>query len=141
MKVLFTKPSSLKELTWVNYQDLKKWTWPKLNKNEIKTAIFTSFIKKAAGPDIISFLIIQKIYQVLENRFYKLYKALIELEYHSKCWKEAIGVILKKQNRKATIPKSYKVVSLLNYLGKIAEKIITTKLSYLAKLMDLLDSN
>ena len=58
MKVLFTKPSSSEEPTWINYQNLKKWTWPKINKNEIKTAIFTSSIKKAAGPDIISFLII-----------------------------------------------------------------------------------
>ena len=77
----------------------------------------------------------------MENRFYKLYKALIKLDYHSKCWKEAIGVILKKQNRKAIIPKSYKVVSLLNYLGKVAEKIIATRLSHLAESTDLLDSN
>ena len=45
MKVLFTKPPSSKEPTWDNYQDLKKWTWPEINKNEIKTTIFTSSIK------------------------------------------------------------------------------------------------
>ena len=84
MKVLFTKPPFLEEPTWINYQDLKKWTWPKINKNEIKTTIFISSIKKVVGPDTISFLIIQKIYQVLENRFYKLYKALIKLGYYSK---------------------------------------------------------
>ena len=77
----------------------------------------------------------------MENRFYKLYKALIESGYHFKCWKKAIGIILKKQNRKATISKLYRVVSLLNYLGKVAEKIIATRLSHLAELMDLLDSN
>ena len=96
MKVLFTKPPFLEEPAQDNYQDFKKWTWPKINKNEIKTAIFISSIKKATDPDIISFLIIQKIYQVLENRFYKLYKALIKSRYHSKYWKEAIGVILRK---------------------------------------------
>ena len=141
MKVLFTKPPFSEEPTWINYQDSKKWTWPEMNKNEIKTAIFTSSIKKAAGPDTISFLIIQKIYQVLENRFYKLYKALIESGYHPKYWKKAIGVILRKQNRKATILKSYRVVSLLNCLGKVAEKIIATRLSCLAESTDLLDSN
>ena len=77
----------------------------------------------------------------MENRFYKLYKALIKSGYHPKCWKEAIGVILKKQNRKATIPKSYKVVLLLNCLGKIAEKIIATRLSHLAESTNLLDSD
>ena len=77
----------------------------------------------------------------MENRFYKLYKALIESGYHPKCWKEAIGVILKKLNKKATIPKSYKVISLLNYLGKVIEKIIATRLSFLAELTNLLNSN
>ena len=77
----------------------------------------------------------------MENRFYKLYKALIKSGYHFKCWKEAIGVILKKQNRKAIIPKSYRVVSLLNCLDKVAEKIIVTRLSYLAESMDLLNSD
>ena len=62
MKILFTKSSSIKELIWINYQDSKKWTWPEINKNEIKTAIFTNFIKKTTGPDTVLFLIIQKVY-------------------------------------------------------------------------------
>ena len=62
MKVLFAKPSSLKGSSWANYQDLKKWTWPEINKDEIKVAIFISSTKKAISPNIISFLIIQKIY-------------------------------------------------------------------------------
>ena len=49
-----------------------------------------------------------------------------------------MGVILKKPNRKATIPKSYRVVSLLNCLGKVAEKIIATRLSYTAENSNLL---
>ena len=58
MKVLFIKLPFSKKPTWINYQDLKKWTWSKINKNEIKIVIFTSSIKKVVGPDIISFLII-----------------------------------------------------------------------------------
>ena len=44
-----------------------------------------------------------------------------------------MGVILKKPNRKVIISKFYKVISLLNYLEKVAEKIIVIKLSYIAK--------
>ena len=47
----------------------------------------------------------------------------------------------KKKNRKATISKFYKVVLLLNCLRKIAEKIIATRLSYIAETSDLLDSD
>ena len=50
-----------------------------------------------------------------------------------------MGVILKKLNRKATILKSYRVVSLLNCLEKVVEKIIAARLSYTAKISDLLD--
>src|SRR5438046_6884254 len=108
------------------------------HKNEIKTAVFTSFIKKAAESDTISFLILQKVYAVLENRFYKLHKVVIQFGYHSKCWKEAVGVILKKPNRKATISKSYRVVSLLNCLRKVAEKIVAVRLFHTAEISDLL---
>ena len=52
-----------------------------------------------------------------------------------------MGVILRKGNRKAIIPKSYRVVSLLNCMGKVAEKIIATRLSYIAETTDLLEIN
>ena len=143
METLFTKPPDSEEPNWSSYQESKQWNWPEVSKDEIKAAIFTSSIKKAAGPDTISFLIIQKIYTVLEDRLYKLYSTLIKTDYHPKCWKEAVGIILKKQNRKATIPKSYRVISLLNCLGKIAEKIIASRLAYLAEIpeVNLLDSD
>src|SRR5947207_15538461 len=50
-------------------------------------------------------------------------------------------MILRKENRKATISKSYRVVSLLNCLGKVAEKIIATRLYYIAETSDLLNSD
>src|SRR5438034_6051093 len=141
LKTLFIKSPESIEPSWADYQESDDWIWPEVTRDEIKTAIFTSSIKKAAGPDSISFLILQKIYSVLEERFYKLYKALIQFGYHSKCWKEAVGVVLRKGNRKATISKSYRVVSLLNCMGKVAEKIIATRLSYIAETSDLLDSD
>src|SRR6266487_1020988 len=50
-------------------------------------------------------------------------------------------MILRKENRKATISKSYRVISLLNCMEKVAEKIIATRLSYIAEISDLLDSD
>ena len=138
---MFIKSSESIESSWTSYQESDDWIWSEVTRNEIKTAIFTSFIKKAAESDAISFLILQKIYSVLEERFYKLYKALIQFEYHSKCWKEAVEVILRKENRKATISKFYKVISLLNCMRKVAEKIIATRLFYIAETSDLLDSD
>src|SRR5436190_21175023 len=141
LKILFIKSPESVESSWTNYQESDNWIWSEVTRNEIKTIIFTSSIKKAAESDAISFLILQKIYSVLEEKLYKLYKALIQFDYHSKCWKEAVDVIIRKENRKATISKSYRIVSLLNCMKKVAEKIIAIRLSYTAETSDLLDAD
>jgi Reverse transcriptase (RNA-dependent DNA polymerase) len=66
---------------------------------------------------------------------------------YPKCWKEATGVILKKpQNvkppyRDYVLSKGYRVISLLNCLDKIAEKIIAKRLAAIAKIKTLLHSH
>lgn len=139
MLTLFKKPPVSEPFNWQNikYQQ-EKWEWPEITKSEVYEAIFTSSSNKAPGPDGISFQIIQKIYPALEERFYNLFRILISRGYHPICWREAIGVVLKKPNRNATIPKGYRIISLLNCMGKIAEKIIATRLSYLAATDNLL---
>jgi reverse transcriptase-like protein len=131
IRVLFKNPPQSGAVDWDDYIE-KDWEWPEVNKDEIKQAIFSSSIRKAAGPDKISFLILQKAFNIIKNRFIKLYSNLILYGYHPVCWREAIDIILKKPNRKASLPKSYRVISLLNCLAKIAEKIIATRLAYLA---------
>ncbi|CAJ2645491.1 unnamed protein product [Trifolium pratense] len=60
--------------------------------------------------------------------------------YHPKCWKQAKGVILRKSSKPDySMPKAYRVISLLNYLGKVSERILAKRLSYLAEISQLLD--
>src|SRR5439155_14322444 len=107
-------------------------------RDEIKETIFSSSIKLAAGPDGIFYLIIQKAFNIIETRFIKLYSKLIQYGYHPICWREATGVILKKPNRNASLPKSYRVISLLNCLGKISKKIIAKRLTHLANTLNII---
>jgi hypothetical protein len=64
--------------------------------------------------------------------------------YHPKYFKEATGVILKKPQsakllyRNYALPKAYRIISLLNCLTKIMEKIITRKLAVMAEFKTLL---
>jgi hypothetical protein len=61
-----------------------------------------------------------------------------------KCFKEATGVILKKPQsakppyRNYALPKAYKVISLLNCLAKVMEKIIARRLAVMAEFKTLL---
>src|SRR5204862_5155887 len=131
MKVLFINPPQTESVKWDNYKE-SNWEWPEVNRDEIKDTIFSSSIKSAAGPDEISYLILQKAFNIIESRFVILYSKLIQYGYHLICWREATGVILKKLNRNASLSKSSKIISLLNCLGKISEKIIAKRLAFLA---------
>jgi hypothetical protein len=141
LNILFPKPPNSEPPDWEGYTPDKNWNWPKIEAKEIKDAIFNSFIKTAPGPDQISNKIIQETYLTIPDIFYKLYSKLIEKGYHLTQWREAIGIILKKQNKPDySNPKAYRIISLLNCLGKTAEKIVATKLEYLAETTDLLHS-
>jgi hypothetical protein len=64
--------------------------------------------------------------------------------YHLKCFKEVTGVILKKSQvakspyKNYALSKAYRIISLLNCLAKVMEKIITRKLAVIAEFKTLL---
>ena len=114
-------------------------SWPEMTEKEVKQAINTSSARKAPGPDRISFLIIQKAYQIIPEIFHMIYKILIAEGYHLKCWRQGTGVILKKPGKPDySLPKAYRMITLLNCLGKVAEKIMATRLSHLGETTNLL---
>ena len=110
-----------------------------MTEKELENAIFSSSIKSIAESDKIDFLIIQKAYLSISQLFHQLYKKLIKLDFHPDIWKDSIDVIIKKFNKENySDPKSYRVISLLNCLGKISERIIAERLSYFAETTNLL---
>ena len=72
--------------------------------------------------------------------FYKLYASLLEiLDTHPRCWKQATGAILKKPGKPDnSAPKAYRVISLLNCLGKVSERLLAQRLAFLAETTSLL---
>ena len=85
------------------------------------------------------FLLLQKAYQATPGLFNTLYPQLVEQRYHPLCRRRATGAMLKKQNKSDyTAPKAYRIITSLNCLAKISEKIISTRLSFLAETSDLL---
>ena len=107
--------------------------------DEIKNAIFTSNVKKAAGPDNINFLCLQKAYNAKSTAFHTLYKCLTNAGYQPLCWREATCAIIPKPNKiDYKTSKSYRPIVLLNCLEKIIEKIFAVRLSYYAETKNLL---
>ncbi|KAH7551111.1 hypothetical protein BM1_09985 [Bipolaris maydis] len=70
---------------------------------------------------------------------FRIYSTLFNLGYHPRCWRKAKGVILRKPNKPDySIPKAYRVISLLNCLGKVLERLVARRLGALAETTDLL---
>src|SRR5947207_7123246 len=59
--------------------------------------------------------------------------------HHPKCWREGTGAILPKANKPDyKLLKAYYIITLLNCLGKITEKLVAKQLAYLCEVYNLL---
>ncbi len=103
----------------------------------MKHAINFSALRKAFKSDDISFVIIQQAYKTILKIFNLMYLNLIENNYRLKIWREDTRIILKKSNKlNYSISKTYRIITLLNCLNKVVEKIIAMQLSYTAEIND-----
>lgn len=118
---------------WEGYSS-SQWKWGPLDQDELARACSSSQIKgKTPGPDRITQEIISRAYRAIPSSFYKVYSQLIDKGYHPKCWRQAIGVVLAKPGKPDySKPKAYRIISLLNCLGKVSKRILARRLGNLA---------
>ena len=123
-----------------NQDSEKDDNWPDLTENELQNAINIFNLKKACGPDAINFTIVQKSFQSLKNVFFMIYSKFIRIGYHPLCWRTGLGAVLKKPNISGySLPKAYRIITLLNCLCKMTEKIVANRLAYFGENSNLLD--
>jgi len=136
---LFPDPPITPPIDLVSYIGSNNWKWPLLSKVELRDSCTSKIKGKTPGPDLITQEIIIQAYSAIPEVFYIVYSILINQGYHPKCWKEATGFILKKPKKPDySKPKVYRVILLLNCLGKVSERILARRLSYLAETTTLL---
>jgi hypothetical protein len=120
------------------------YQWPKIKRLKIKYVIYKLSAKKTPGPNRLSFRVLREAYATVLELFDYLYPILMANDYHPKCFKEVTGVILKKPQsakppyRNYALPKTYKIISLLNCLVKVMEKIVVRRLAVIIKFKTLL---
>lgn len=140
-ETLFPKPPDSEPISWDNIIPTQK-DWPPLRKHELENACCARISGKTPGPDTINQDMISIAYQEQPILFFRIYSLLFDLGYHPAIWREATGAVLKKPNKSDySTPKSYRIICLLNCLGKVLERIIAKRLSFLAESTDLLDKS
>src|SRR6201747_1731059 len=136
---LFPPPPISSPINLNSYIANKEWKWPKLSYIELENSCTSKIKGKTPGPDLITQEIIVQAYLAIPNTFFNIYSILIDQGYHPKVWKQATGFILKKPKKPDySLPKAYRVIALLNCLGKVSERILARRLSYLAETTNLL---
>ena len=138
-ETLFPKPPHGSPFNWDGYTPTETWEYPPLSREELKAACSTLIKGKTPGPDAITQEIITVAYRAAPESFYKVFSPLFSYGYHPQCWREATGAILAKGKPDTADPKSYRVISLLNCLGKITERITAKRLGYIVEISTLLD--
>jgi ribonuclease HI len=97
---------------------------------EIEKALFQQSIKRAPGISRLNAKALRLLWSWDRTRIVKLVQKCIQLGYQPKGWKTAKGIILRKPNKKDyTIPKAYRVISLLECLGKVVEKVVAEEVT------------
>ncbi len=133
LKAMYSSSSKIQKELLLN----KSIQWLRVIEEKIKHVINFSALRKAFESDDMSFAIIQRAYKTILKIFNLVYSDLIENDYHLKIWREDTRIILKKSNKlNYSISKTYRIITLLNCLDKVVEKIIAVQLSYTAEIND-----
>ena len=103
---------------------------PEVTQDEVKYAInsFASF--KAPGPDGIPAAMLQHLSEIIIPIFTKIINSCLQIGYFPDDWKIGNAIFLKKPGKPDKEAKSYRVITLLNVLGKVMEKILVRRLRY-----------
>jgi uncharacterized protein involved in tolerance to divalent cations len=98
--------------------------WKTITDEGIQVALFNQSVKKAPGPDRLGFKAIRLLWEWDAPRIIAVVKMTFRLGIHPRVWKEARGVVIPKPNKlDYGVAKAYRVIMLLNCLGKVVEKV------------------
>lgn len=109
-------------------------TFSPLEPFELKKIVNDLPNRRAEGEDRLSNELIKLALPVIEESFCKLVNACFNNGFFPHVWRSAVTIIIRKHGKDDySIPNSYRPIALLSCLGKILEKIITSRFTYWAE--------
>ncbi len=131
--------ANLNDMTSFNYRDVVVKTTSLISKDEIRQIIKKCKFDNVSNSNEISNRILKILIKKLFSSLTNLFRACIEHDYHSRCFREVIIIILKKSNKNNyTDFKTYKFIALLNTIDKTFEFIIARRINIFAEIHEIL---
>ena len=113
-----------------------------LTKEEIRLTLAKSSPSSAPGPDGVPYSVWKKINLINPRIIRGLLSPLVTFGYHPPSLKTANGVVLDKPGKASyDSPASFRIIVLLKTISKILERVMTVRLSAIAKSKGLLHPN
>lgn len=101
-----------------------------VDERTVRRALFSQAVKKAPGADRLNFRALRLLWKWDSPRIVALTRQCFRLGTHPPAWKIAKGILLRKANKADyTLVRAYRVISLLNCMGKIVEKVAAEAIS------------
>ena len=114
----------------------------KISKEQIRRQLKRLKPYKAPGPDGIPNIVLMKCADLLVDRLWYIYSAILERELCYDPWKQFTTVVLRKPGKpRYDVPKAYRPIALLNTMGKLLTAIVTEQLTYYTEKHSLLPPN
>jgi len=121
------------------------WRYPSatpLTEEDIKLALSRSSPSSAPGPDGIPYSLWKKVNLVNPAILVDLLSPLVAFGYHPPSLKTANGVVQDKPSQASyDSPASFRIIVILKTISKIVERIMTVRLSTIARTKGLLHPN
>ena len=115
-----------------------------LSKEEIQDVIHKNSTNTAPGYSLITYRVLKWAWtsNLAQSHILALMDKCLHTGYHPKLWQKAITVALKKPNKPDySNPRAYRLITLLECLSKVLERIIAKQLTFLAGKYDLVPTN
>ena len=114
----------------------------KLEKTQISRHLAKLKPYKAPGPDGIPNIVLMKCADLILDRLYYIYTAMIQHKLYYAPWKKFTTVVLRKPGKpKYNVPKAYRPIALINTQVKVLTAILAEQLMYYAERFSLLPEN
>jgi len=84
LQAMYPKPP----ITPIDANIAENWEsqkWPNTKAGEVENAIFISSSKKTPRLDCVTFLILQKVYEIVPELFHVVFITIIDARYYPKC--------------------------------------------------------
>ena len=113
----------------INTQDIEEAFSDWINVDLVRKALLKFAPYKAAGPDCLKPIVLHHLTDNVLDALTLVYQACIALKHTPKCWRETKVIFLPKPGKTTyDIPKSYRPISLSNFLLKGLERLVVWKM-------------